>query len=413
MRAEFHGASSTLRSPRRASMIGRHRWAERSTQFAVLRVVNVVGTRPNLVKMAAVLSAQRTRPDVFTPLLVHTGPHHDPAMSDPFFSELGLPRADIALPRARGGTAARVGRMVADLARVLTGLRPDLVVVVGDVDSSAAGALAAATLGIPVAHVEAGLRSFDATMPEELNRVVIDAVSDFLFASEASGVANLAREGRPAAAAHHVGNVMIDTLVRFRRAAAERDPAARLGVVAPYGVLTLHRPSNVDRPHALAPLLCAIGEAARLLPIVFPVHPRTRDRLDALGLGPALGAFPGLRAIPPLGYLDMLALMERARLVITDSGGVQEETTYLGVPCLTLRNNTERPATVTDGTNRVVGTRPERVLAEIERILDGDRPSPRRPPLWDGHAADRVVAVLAALAGERAYPTAEVPSIVG
>jgi UDP-N-acetylglucosamine 2-epimerase (non-hydrolysing) len=363
----------------------------------VLRVVNVVGTRPNLVKIAAVLAAQRARPDVFAPLLLHTRQHHDHAMSEQLFTELELPPPDIALADTGRGHA-RIERMRGDLERVLARVRPDLVVVVGDVDSSAAGALAAAALGIPVAHVEAGLRSFDRTMPEEANRIAIDAVSDFLFASEASGVANLVREGRPAAAVYHVGNVMIDTLVRFRPHAAGRDPAAALGIIGPYGVLTLHRPCNVDRAGALEPLLRAVGEATRRLPIVFPVHPRTRGRLDASGLVPVLAGFPGLRAIPPLGYVDMLALLERARLVLTDSGGVQEETTYLGVPCLTLRDSTERPATVTDGTNRIVGTRPERVFAETGRLLEGYRPLPRRPPLWDGCAAERIAGILADLA---------------
>jgi UDP-N-acetylglucosamine 2-epimerase (non-hydrolysing) len=368
----------------------------------MLRVVNIVGTRPNLVKMAAVFAAQRARPDVFAPLLVHTGQHSDPAMSERLFAELELPPPDITLAGddgGGGGQAGQIGRMMVQLERVLARLRPDLVVVVGDVNSTAAGALAAAMLRIPVAHVEAGLRSFDRTMPEELNRVLVDTVSDFLFASEASGVTNLAREGRPAAAVHHVGNVMIDALVRFRPRAAGRDPAAALGIVGPYGVLTLHRPSNVDRPAALGPLLRVVGEAARRLPIVFPVHPRTRDRLDASGLGAALAGLPGLHATAPLGYLDMLASIERAQLVLTDSGGVQEETTYLGVPCLTLRDTTERPATVTEGTNRVVGTRPERVLAEIARVLDGDRPPPRCPPLWDGRAAERVAEVLAGFSG--------------
>lgn len=364
----------------------------------MLRVVNIVGTRPNLVKMAAVLTAQQARPAVFAPLLVHTGQHRDPAMSEWLFAELELPKPDIALACDGGGQAAQIGSMLLALERVLAELRPDLVVVVGDVNSTAAGALAAAALGIPVAHVEAGLRSFDRTMPEELNRVLVDAVSDVLFASESSGVANLTREGRPADAIHHVGNVMIDALVRFRPRAAGRNPAAALGVAEPYGVLTLHRPSNVDRPAALGPLLRVLGEAARRLPIVFPVHPRTRDRLDASGLGTALAGIPGLHPTTPLGYLDMLALVERAELVLTDSGGVQEETTYLGVPCLTLRDTTERPATVTDGTNRVVGTRPERVLREIERLLDGDRPPARRPPLWDGDAAERVADVLAGIA---------------
>ena len=371
----------------------------------VLRVVNIVGTRPNLVKMAALLAAQRARPAVFAPVLVHTRQHHEPAMSQQFFAQLDLPPPDVELGVTGGGQAKRAGQaaqiacMRSELERVLVEIRPDLVVVVGDVNSSAAGALAAATLGIPTAHVEAGLRSFDRTMPEEMNRVAIDAVSDFLFASEASGVANLAREGCPATAVHHVGNVMIDTLVRFRSRAARCDPAGVLGVSGSYGVLTLHRPSNVDHTTALEPLLGAIGKAVHRMPIVFPVHPRTRDRLDESGLGRALARVPGLHATPPLGYLDMLALMEHARLVLTDSGGVQEETTYLGVPCLTLRDTTERPATVIEGTNRVIGTRPERVLAEIERVLDGDRPPPRRPPLWDGRAAERIAEVLAARVG--------------
>jgi UDP-N-acetylglucosamine 2-epimerase (non-hydrolysing) len=369
----------------------------------MLHVVNVVGTRPNLVKMAAVLTAQRARPDVFAPVLVHTGQHRDPAMSDRFFAELELPRPDIALATAAGGERMeQIGRMMGELGRVLDALRPDLVVVVGDVNSTAAAALAAATLGIAVAHVEAGLRSFDPSMPEELNRVVTDTVSQILFASEASGVENLVREGRSSAAVHHVGNVMIDSLVRFQPRAAVRDPAAALGVSQPYAVLTLHRPSNVDRPAALVPLLRALGKAARHLPIVFPVHPRTRDRLDASGSAATLVGQTGLHATAPVGYLDMLALLGRARLVLTDSGGVQEEATYLGVPCLTLRENTERPATVSDGTNRVIGTRPERVQREIERILDGDVPPARRPPLWDGHAAERVAEVLAGLAGSAA-----------
>ena len=364
----------------------------------MLTVANIVGTRPNLVKMAAVLAAQRERADALAPVLIHTGQHREPAMSEQLFAELQLPQPDIVLP-GDGRSTVGIGQMMVGLERALTDLRPDLVLVVGDVNSTAAGALAASALAIPVAHVEAGLRSFDRSMPEERNRVVVDALSDFLFASEVSGVSNLAKEGRPAAAVHHVGNVMIDALVRFRPLAAERNPAADLGVSGDYAVVTLHRPSNVDRSATLAPLLRAVAQAARSLPIVFPVHPRTRDRLDACGLAATLAGVPGVHLTPPLGYLDMLALLQRARLVLTDSGGVQEETTYLGVPCLTLRDSTERPATVTEGTNRVIGTRPQRVLAEIERVLSGDRPKPRLPPLWDGRAAERVVAVLA---GQRA-----------
>jgi len=365
----------------------------------LIRVANIVGTRPNLVKMAALLTAQRALPDTFAPLLIHTGQHRDPAMSEHLFSELELPPPDVSLSVEGSGQAEQIGKMMVELERVLRELAPDLVVVVGDVNSTAAGALSASMLGIPVAHVEAGLRSFDDTMPEELNRVVVDAVSDILFTTEPKAIENLQREGRPPGSIHHVGNVMIDTLVRFRERAAQRRAAERLGLPERYGILTLHRPSNVDRQVALGPLLRALAEAARRLPLVFPVHPRTRARLDASGLGATLAAVPGLHVTEPLGYLDMLSLLQGAQLVLTDSGGLQEETTYLGVPCLTLRDNTERPATVDTGSNRVVGTRPDRVRHEIERSLDADPAPAARPDLWDGRAADRVAAVLARTCG--------------
>ena len=363
----------------------------------MIRVVNIVGTRPNLVKVAALLEAQQRRVGSIEPILVHTGQHSDPEMSERFFAELELPQADVVLDAGGGTQAEQIGRMLGELERVLLDLRPDLVVVVGDVNSTAAAALAASMRKIPVAHVEAGLRSFDETMPEELNRVVVDAVSDFLFASEESAVRNLEREGHPRASVFHVGNVMIDTLVRFRERSAQRRPAKRFGVEGPYAILTLHRPSNVDRAAALAPLLKVIGRIARRLPVIFPVHPRTRDRLDSSGLGAALAQVPSLHITPPLGYLDMLALLQGADFILTDSGGLQEESTYLGVPCLTLRDNTERPATVDEGTNRVVGTSAAGVEREIERVLAGDRPAARCPPLWDGRAAERVVDALLGL----------------
>lgn len=360
----------------------------------MLRVANIVGTRPNLVKIAAMLAAQQARGDSFSPLLIHTGQHRDPEMAARFFDELDLPVPDVALVGHGGSRLQQIGHMQRELQRVLSSLQPDLVVVVGDVNSTAAGALAGSTLGIPVAHVEAGLRSFDPTMPEELNRVLVDEVSDLLFASEASAVTNLVNEGRPAAAIHHVGNVMIDALLRFHPRAADRHPAAELGVRGPYAVLTLHRPSNVDDAGALAALLDLAGRIARRLPVIFPVHPRTRDRLARSGLDASVASLRGLHATAPFGYLDMIALLRGAHLVLTDSGGVQEETTALGVPCLTLRSGTERPATVTHGTNRVVGTQPDEVLSAVERILAGERPAPQRPPLWDGRAAERIVAVL-------------------
>lgn len=360
-----------------------------------MRIVNIVGTRPNIVKVAAMMAAQRERADLFDSLLVHTGQHREPAMSQQLFEELGLPAPDVTLPTSSGSQLAQISGMMQQLEDVLAELRPDLVIVVGDVNSTAAGALAAATSGIPVAHVEAGLRCFDREMPEEINRVVVDAVSEHLFASEESAVANLRAEGRPEQAIHHVGNVMIDTLKRCRPAAAARHPARQLGITGPYGVLTLHRPSNVDRPGTLSGLLRAAAEISERIPIVFPIHPRTRDRLQACGLDVALRNARGIHAAPPLGYIDMLALMERAQVVLTDSGGVQEESTFLGVPCLTLRESTERPATVDCGTNRVIGTRPQRIVAEVHRLLDGDWPVNRVPALWDGEAASRIVTTIA------------------
>lgn len=357
----------------------------------MLRILNVVGTRPNLVKMAAVLRAQRARPKAIEPLLLHTGQHRDDDMSGRFFAEFDLPAPDVTLQCAGGSQAEQIGRLLTQLPPLFADLRPDRVLVVGDVNSSAAAALAAATQRLPIAHVEAGLRSFDRRMPEELNRIVVDAVSDLLFASEPSAVANLTREGHAADRIHHVGNVMIDTLVHLRSRAAADRAADAMGLAGRYAVLTLHRPSNVDDSAVLGPLLQALGEVSRRLPIVFPVHPRTRQQMDRAGLAAMLGQFPGLRATPPIGYLEMLGLMAGAAMVLTDSGGIQEETTYLGVPCLTLRETTERPATVDEGTNRVIGTAPQRVVNEIDRLLNGDRPPRRCPALWDGKAAERVV----------------------
>ena len=343
--------------------------------------------------MSAVWRAQRAAGSI-APFLVHTGQHRDAAMSESFFADLELPEPDVHLSCAGGTQAEQIGRMLGALDPVLADLRADLVVVVGDVNSTAAGALAAGMRQIPVAHVEAGLRSFDRAMPEELNRILVDRISDHLFASEQSGVDNLVSEGRSDAVVHHVGNVMIDTLVRFRSRRSKRDPRQPHGIEGPYALLTLHRPSNVDRGVDLEPLLRTLGAVSRRLPIIFPVHPRTRLRLRSSGLERVLADFPGIRPVDPVGYLEMLALLENAAVVLTDSGGVQEETTFLGVPCLTLRERTERPATVTEGTNRVIGTEPERVTQEIERVLEGDRPAVRCPALWDGRAAERLMDIL-------------------
>jgi UDP-N-acetylglucosamine 2-epimerase (non-hydrolysing) len=366
-----------------------------------VRVLCVVGARPNFVKIAPLLRAMRGRGGL-EPRLVHTGQHYDGAMSDRFFADLAIAPADINLGVGSGSHAAQTAEIMRRLEPVLVEQRPDLLLVVGDVNSTMAAAITAAKLGIRVAHVEAGLRSFDRTMPEEINRVLTDAIADLLFVTEQSGRDNLLREGIAAERIHLVGNVMIDAL-EAARPRWQRSPVLDdLGLAAdqPYGVLTLHRPSNVDEPARLGALLDALQEVARHLPIVFPVHPRARGRLaDQPGLtwlepGVVVPG-KGIACVPPQGYLDFVALMSRARLVLTDSGGIQEETTVLGVPCLTLRHNTERPVTVTHGTNRLVGSDPARIVDEALRGLDQPPAPASRPPLWDGHAAERIVAIVA------------------
>jgi UDP-N-acetylglucosamine 2-epimerase (non-hydrolysing) len=288
---------------------------------------------------------------------------------------------------------------------VLNELQPHLVMVVGDVNSTVAAAITAVKMGIAVGHVEAGLRSFDRTMPEEINRLLTDAISDYLFVTEQSGCENLLREGVEPAKIHMVGNVMIDSLDQSRAVWEQSDVIARLGVSrGDYGVVTLHRPSNVDDPATLRGLVKALSEIGRHVPLVFPVHPRTRTRLEAME-AETESATGGARYVSPLGYLDFLALVAGARIVLTDSGGLQEETTALGVPCLTLRENTERPVTVARGTNRIVGTSPDRIVTEAMRVLTGARPTVSRPPMWDGRAAERIVAIVRAAGGARIADT--------
>ena len=357
-----------------------------------LHILHVVGARPNFMKIAPVLEACARRPRLAS-TLVHTGQHYDEKMSKLFFEELGIPRPDVDLEVGSGSQAAQTALILQRIEPLLLDRRPDLVLVVGDVNSTVACGLAAVKLGIPVAHVEAGLRSFDRTMPEEINRIVTDAISELLFVTEQSGVDNLAREGVPEAKVHLVGNVMIDTLVKHRASAAKSDVLSRLALPARgFAVLTLHRPANVDDPETFARLLEPIVELSREVPVVFPVHPRTRAALDALS-----GRWAGrmdVRAIEPLGYLDFLKLMSDARLVLTDSGGIQEETTILGVPCVTLRDNTERPITLTHGTNVLAGTRPEGIRAAIARASAARAAPASPPPLWDGRAAERIADIL-------------------
>jgi UDP-N-acetylglucosamine 2-epimerase (non-hydrolysing) len=362
-----------------------------------VKVAAVVGARPNFVKIAPILGELRQCPGMAA-RLIHTGQHHDARMSRAFFRDLEIPEPDVNLEVGGGSGAVQTAAMLARLAEVFAADRPDLVLVVGDVNSTLAGALAAAKLGIPLAHVEAGLRSFDRTMPEEINRVLTDAVSDLCFTSEPSANANLAREGVDEARIHHVGNVMIDTLFRFRERAAASTVLETLGIVpGDFAVLTLHRPANVDEPTALARALAAVGPVERDVPVVFPVHPRTRARLGEAWPAGADGR--GYVTTEPLAYLDFVQLMAHAACVLTDSGGIQEEATALGVPCLTLRTTTERPITVERGSNRLVGCDPARTAAAWREIRAGAWPTGSLPELWDGKAAERIVRVLADGAG--------------
>jgi UDP-N-acetylglucosamine 2-epimerase (non-hydrolysing) len=359
----------------------------------VVSIAVIVGARPNFVKIAPILAEMRHYPEL-QPTLIHTGQHYDDNMSASFFRDLDIPAPDVHLNVKADSSCATVADIVGRLGPLFVARRPRLVLVVGDVDSTLAAALAAAKTGFPLAHVEAGLRSFDRRMPEEINRIITDSVADYCFTTEPSANDNLAREGVAASRIHFVGNVMIDTLFRFRQRSASSRVMEALGLSAGrFALLTLHRPSNVDVPATLAGVLRAIESIARDVPVVFPVHPRTRHRLGAYGRELA----PDVRLLDPLPYLDFINLMDAAACALTDSGGVQEETTALGVPCLTLRTSTERPITTTCGTNRIVGVDAEAISAAWADIRRGAWPAHRMPPLWDGRAAERLVKVLAAI----------------
>jgi UDP-N-acetylglucosamine 2-epimerase (non-hydrolysing) len=356
-------------------------------------ILSVVGARPNFMKVAPIVAELRKASGIRA-TLVHTGQHYDDKLSKVFFDDLGMAPPDVNLNVGSGSHAQQTAAIMAAFEPVLSERRPDLVLVAGDVNSTLACALVAVKLGVPVGHVEAGLRSFDRTMPEEINRLLTDQISDLLFTTEASGGENLRREGIPAHKIHFVGNTMIDTLVAHRPRAAALNMPARMGVTpGGYGLLTLHRPSNVDDRAAFDRLLAGIGAVADDVPILFPIHPRTRPRLLNSRRAGDLEQTGRLRLLEPLGYLEFLGLMEHSRVVLTDSGGVQEETTILGVPCLTLRENTERPVTVTSGTNLVVGTDPARISDGWQRVKSGSLRS-AVPSLWDGRAATRIVDVL-------------------
>ena len=360
----------------------------------VYHVVSVVGARPNFMKIAPIVSALHLDPTTFRTTVVHTGQHYDPMMSEVFFEQLGIPRPDVNLNVGSASHAQQTAAIMAAFEPVLLDLQPDLVLVVGDVNSTLACALVAVKLGVRVAHVEAGLRSFDRTMPEEINRVLTDQISDLLFTTERSAEQNLRREGLGPERIHFVGNVMIDTLIAQRERARALETHRAHGLDnRGYALLTLHRPSNVDDPTTFERLMAGLEGISKDIPIVFPVHPRTRGALLASPAANRLITSGRLRLLDPLGYLQFVGLMDCSRVVLTDSGGIQEETTILHVPCLTLRETTERPATVTDGTNQIVGTDPARIVSAWQQIKTAP-PSTRVPELWDGSAAGRIVDVL-------------------
>jgi UDP-N-acetylglucosamine 2-epimerase (non-hydrolysing) len=356
-----------------------------------MKFLHVVGARPNFMKAAPVIDALKKYPHV-SQLLVHTGQHYDQNMSDIFFKELGLPEPDLNLEVGSGSHALQTAEIMTRFEPILLAERPDWVLVYGDVNSTVATALVATKRHIPVAHVEAGLRSFDRTMPEEINRLLTDQIADLLFTPSADGDENLLREGIAPQKIHLVGNVMIDTLLRLLPQAERRWPALQaVHNLSEYGLVTLHRPSNVDNPAMLPQIMTALHNISREIPLLFPMHPRTRQRLDQLQLTIDEAR---LTIIPPIGYLDFLALQQNARLIITDSGGIQEESTYLGVPCLTVRQNTERPITITHGTNQLIGQDMALLQTKVTEILGGAAKQGHPPPLWDGRAGERIAAVI-------------------
>ena len=360
----------------------------------MLKVINVVGARPNFMKVAPIVEAMKRRERDFAPLVVHTGQHYDAAMSDAFFRDLELPQPDVYLDVGSASHALQTAAVMERFEPVVLQEKPDWVIVVGDVNSTLACALVCVKLGVKVAHVEAGLRSRDRTMPEEINRLLTDQIADLLLTPSADADKNLLAEGIPQERIRLVGNVMIDSLLKHLPRARESNIRQDLNLNE-YVVVTLHRPSNVDNPETLKRILGALEKIGNRIPVIFPVHPRTRKMILELGSADRVVNAKGLLFIPPQGYLDFLSLYSGARLVLTDSGGIQEETTVLGIPCLTLRENTERPITVEKGTNKIVGTDPEKIVNEAFAALDEESETTHRvPPLWDGHTAERILEAL-------------------
>lgn len=368
-----------------------------------VKVINIVGARPNFMKIAPLMEEYKKHEDTFDAILLHTGQHYDEAMSRVFFEDLSIPKPDINLEVGSGSHTVQTANIMLKFEEVVLKEKPDLILVVGDVNSTVACSLVGAKLGVPIAHVEAGLRSFDRTMPEEINRIVTDSLSDILFTTSEDADVNLEKEGVSPGKIHFTGNVMIDTLLKHKERADALDVSASLGLKdAPYAVLTLHRPSNVDIKENFEKIINSIKTLAKDHPFIFPVHPRTRRKLKEFSLDSGLKSLEkggkingnGIWLTDPIGYIEFLALISGARAIFTDSGGIQEETTILGVNCLTLRENTERPVTITDGTNTLVGTDPEKILEAGKEALSKAANKDKRPKLWDGHAAERIVKIL-------------------
>jgi len=360
-----------------------------------MKIINVVGARPNFMKIAPLMAEYQRHAEI-APLLVHTGQHYDEKMSDLFFRQLGIPKPDINLEVGSGTHAVQTAEIMKAFEPVVVEHKPDAVLVVGDVNSTIACGMVGVKLGVKLIHVEAGLRSGDRSMPEEINRILTDSISDLLFCTEQSGVDNLMAEGIAPEKVHLVGHVMIDTLLNNLDKASEStmiDELTQQGRIdgRGYAMLTLHRPSNVDDADCFSRILDALEVIQAELPILFPIHPRTRKNLQTLGLQKRMESLKNIHLMDPIGYLDFLKLNSSAKVVLTDSGGIQEETTVLKVPCITLRDNTERPVTAEIGSNQIVGTDPERIVGAYREATSGRRPEPKIPPMWDGKAAQRIV----------------------
>jgi len=359
-----------------------------------MKIINVVGARPNYMKIAPLIKEMDKRENI-TSLLVHTGQHYDKHMSKLFFDDLKLPEPDIYLGVGSHPHGEQTAKIMVEFEKILAKEKPDLVIVVGDVNSTIACSLVAVKMDIKVAHIEAGLRSFDRSMPEEINRVLTDQISDYLFITERDAKENLLKEGISEEKIFFVGNVMIDTLLKNKKKSESSDILKKLGLENnKYCTLTLHRPSNVDKIESLNNIIDALSDIQEKIPIVFPMHPRTKKRLIELGLEKKFKDIKNLIVTEPMGYLDFLNLVVSSCFVLTDSGGIQEETTVLGIPCLTLRENTERPVTVTEGTNIVVGTDKQRIVGESMKIIEGKGKKGKIPELWDGRAAERIIGIL-------------------